>query len=168
MATQPNTLPPEVFGLFSEGINQASLQRIFNNFGIAIGAGVRHAHILFQSTGGFVGDGVALYNFLRTVPIEVTLYNAGSVQSIATVAFLGARNRKVSSAGIFQLHKTTGPAVGAKADQLAAIAESVGIDDRRTEEILRRHLNLPEDRWEQLSRRGLDPRRRGSRKIRVC
>jgi ATP-dependent Clp protease, protease subunit len=155
MATPANQLPAEVYGLFSDAINQASVQRIFNTFGIACTGGVRHAHILFQSNGGFVTDGVALYNFFRAVPIEVTLYNVGGVQSIATVAFLGATHRRVSASAIFQIHQTTSPAIAAKAAQLQAIAEGVQLDDSRTEAILRQHLRLPADRWEQLGQRDL-------------
>jgi ATP-dependent Clp protease protease subunit len=155
MATQGIALPPEVYGLFSDAINQASLQRIFNTAAVACKGGVRHAHILFQSVGGFVGDGIALYNFFRTIPIELTLYNAGSVQSIATVAFLAAAHRKVSANGSFQIHLSAGPPLAATLAQIEGIAEGIQVDDARTEAILRKHLRLSDEEWTQLVRRGL-------------
>lgn len=155
MASQPPALPPVVYGLFSDQISQASVQRIFNTVGVACNGGVRHAHILFQSSGGFIADGIALYNFFRTIPIELTLYNAGSVQSIATVAFLGAAHRKASAVASFQIHMSSSPQLAANASQLEGLVEGVGIDDARTEEILRRHLRLSEQRWAQLGRRDM-------------
>jgi len=156
MATQPAALPPNVFGVFCDAINQASVQRIFNTFGIASNAGVRHIHLMFQSSGGGVNDGVALYNFFRAAPIAVTLYNCGAVQSIAAVAFMGARHRKVSASGVFQIHQTTGPQLAANATQLEAILESVRQDDARTQEILRRHITLADTEWAQWGRRDLN------------
>jgi len=128
MATQAPALPPQVYGVFSDAINQASVQRIFNTFGIASNGGVTRAHILFQSSGGFVADGIAPFNFFRTIPIELTLYNAGSVQSMGTVAFLGAVHRRISTAGSCQIHLASGPQLAANAAQLEAIAEGLQVD----------------------------------------
>jgi ATP-dependent Clp protease protease subunit len=147
MAAPLPTIPPEVYGVFSDQINQATVQRIFQSVGIATNAGVLHAHILFQSSGGFVGDGVCLYNFFRTLPIELTLYNVGSVQSIATVAYLGAVHRKVSANAAFGIHRTTFSPQNAQASQLEAFASSARLDDFRTDAILRTHLNLSEAEW---------------------
>jgi len=155
MATQVPELPPEVYGAFSDQINQASIQRIFNTVGIACNNGVRHIHLLFQSTGGFVADGVALYNFFKTIPLELTIYNVGSVQSMGTIAFLGARHRKASAISSFQIHLVSGPQVAAKAAQLEGIAEGIRVDDARVEAILRKHLNLPNERWAQLNVRDM-------------
>jgi ATP-dependent Clp protease, protease subunit len=155
MATPTNNFPAEVYGVFSDAINQGSVQRIFQTFGVACNNVVRHIHILFQSSGGFVADGIGLYNFFRAVPIEVTLYNSGSVQSIATVAYLGARNRKVSVSGSFQVHHSSSAPVPATAIQLQAITEGIQVDDARTEAILRRHLRLPDERWTQLGMRDM-------------
>jgi ATP-dependent Clp protease, protease subunit len=154
MATQP-ALPQEVWGMFSDQINQASVQRIFNTFGVASNGGVKCIHILFQTSGGFVADGISLYNFFRTVPVEVTLYNSGSIQSIGTIAFLGCQRRKVSASGTFHIHLTSGPQRAATVTQLEGIIEGIKLDDERTEAILRRHVKLPEDRWTQLRSRDL-------------
>ena len=50
---------------------------------------VAHVHLLFQSNGGTVGDGLCLYNFFRSLPISLTFYNTGSVASVAAIAYLG-------------------------------------------------------------------------------
>ena len=112
-------------------------------------AGTKRIHILFQSWGGFVGDGVFLYNSLKKFPVEVVLYNAGQVASAAAIAFLGANARKTTANAVFMIHKAANSANGAGADKLKAVADNLTIDDARIEEILRAHLKLPEELWTQ-------------------
>src|SRR5688572_8707271 len=85
--------PPGAWGAFVGFINQDALARVFKALSPAISNGVSHIHLLFQSAGGTVGDGIALYNYFRSLPVGLTLYNVGSVASIAAIAFLGARRR---------------------------------------------------------------------------
>jgi ATP-dependent protease ClpP protease subunit len=81
----------EVYGTFSGPINPDAVQRIFNQFAIVSNPtnNIEHVHFLFQSIGGSVGDGVALYNFFRAFTVPLTPYNCGNVASIATIAYLG-------------------------------------------------------------------------------
>jgi hypothetical protein len=53
----------EVWALFGGIIEQASVSRFFAGFTAAAANQVGHIHLLFQSTGGTVSDGVCLYNF---------------------------------------------------------------------------------------------------------
>lgn len=112
-----------------------------------------HVHLLFQSNGGSVGDGVFLYNYFRSLPFEFTIYNVGSVVSIAAVAFLGAKHKRVSAAGTFMLHRTTfNQIIPANAQDLQARAASLTIDDQRTLAILKQHLTkLEPSRWNDLN-----------------
>jgi ATP-dependent Clp protease protease subunit len=98
--------------------------------------------LLFQSNGGLVGDGICLHNFFRALPIELTLYNVGSIASIAVTAYLGAKHRKASAYAAFMLHRTYASPQAATSDRLHAIAQSVSLDDERTEAILRRIPHL--------------------------
>lgn len=148
LPTAPTTpMPQEVYATFAGFIDQTSVQRIFTGFTGAMAGGVRRAHLLFQSAGGVIGDGIALYNFFRALPIELTLYNAGTVASIGSIAYLGAQRRQASAHAAFMLHRTQSAAQPATADRLQSIANSVAIDDRRTEAIIRQHLSVPDDRW---------------------
>jgi ATP-dependent Clp protease protease subunit len=102
---------------------------------------------MFQSTGGYVGDGICLYNFFKSLTIDLTIYNAGFVQSIAAVAFLGAKKRKTSARATFMLHRATNSPQFATATRLQAVADSVILDDRRIESILKEHLALTPEHW---------------------
>jgi ATP-dependent Clp protease protease subunit len=140
-------LPEEVYAVFCGGIDQASIQKIFLAVATASQNNVRHIHLMFRSTGGTVGDGIALYNYLRAAPVDMTLYNVGSVQSIAAVAYLGAKKRKTSARASFVFHRTTASPQSADAGLLKTITESIVMDDRCTESILREHLKIPDEKW---------------------
>lgn len=64
-------------------------------------------YFLFSSSGGNVEAGVALYNFLRALPIKLAFHNIGSADSIATVVFLAGEERYANSHATFMIHGVT-------------------------------------------------------------
>jgi len=64
-------------------------------------------YFLFSSTGGSVDAGMALYNFLRALPVPVVMHNTGSVNSMANVVFLAADTRYAAPHSMFLLHGIT-------------------------------------------------------------
>jgi ATP-dependent Clp protease protease subunit len=146
LATAPPSVP-EIYAVFCGNIDQPSVARIVSGFTSVINNRAPRLHLLFQSSGGLVGDGICLYNFFRAVPIPLTLYNVGAVSSIAALAYLGAEERKVSAHATFMLHRSHVSPQAAGAERLQAIAKSLILDDQRTEAILRQHLTLSEERW---------------------
>jgi ATP-dependent Clp protease, protease subunit len=82
MATTNPPNPPNVYLTFCSAIDQASVGRLLLALDVATQRNAQEVHLLFQSTGGTVGDGVCLYNFLRTLPVKLTLYNVGSVNPL--------------------------------------------------------------------------------------
>lgn len=141
------TLPPIVYATFFGPIDSASAQRIVNGLTNASAQKVKEAHILFQSPGGGVGEGIALYNLFKAVTFDLILYNVGQIASAALISYLGAKKRKTSRYATFMTHRTTGPAIAMEATKLKTVAESVILDDKRTEAILRQHITMPEDKW---------------------
>jgi len=61
-------------------------------------------YFLFSSIGGSVDAGVALYNFLRALPVPLVMHNTGSIDSIANVVFLAADERYANSNSTFLFH----------------------------------------------------------------
>jgi len=102
-----------------------------------------------------VSDGVALYNFFRSLPTDLTIYNAGATYSAAVIAYLGAKKRKTSASAAFMLHRTAITFQSAKSAQLEALADATTIDDVRTEKIIRDNCRLTEEQWLMLDRRDL-------------
>jgi ATP-dependent Clp protease, protease subunit len=154
MASTPapaSALSSEVYGVFCGSIDQGTVQRIFSGLTNASANNVRHIHLLFQSNGGTVGDGVCLYNFFKSFPIPITVYNVGAVQSIAVIAYLGAKIRKTSARALFMLHRTSSPPQAALAVTLKGIAKSLTLDDQRTESILKENITLlGDEQWSNL------------------
>jgi ATP-dependent Clp protease protease subunit len=131
------------------------VQRVFQSFAFATNSGVIAAHVLFHSAGGTVADGIALYNYLRALPLELHLYNGGTVASVAVISFLGAQHRYVSTHATFMIHKTYAPAAlfsssaAANAARLRGITQSLEIDDARTRGIIKTHTSLTDERLDE-------------------
>src|SRR5206468_11748344 len=157
MSQNPSSPKIDAYAVFIGPINQETAQRITANLVSATTAekNIGRVHLLFQSTGGFIGEGVFLYHLLRTLPVDLTIYNSGSVQSIAVIAYLGAQKRKATASATFVIHRTIAGQQPATARRLRAIAESVLIDDRRTEAILRTHVRLTDEQWDALDHHDL-------------
>jgi ATP-dependent Clp protease protease subunit len=147
MATSQLILPSEMYATMSGILDQAAIQRILASFGMASQKGVVKMHVMFQSTGGAVGDGICLYNYFRNLPIDLTIYNMGAVSSIAVVAYLGAKKRKVNRHSHFSIHRTQTTTQSAPTDLLQAFVQSAVLFDQTSESILREHIDMPAEKW---------------------
>lgn len=61
-------------------------------------------YFLFSSHGGEVDAGVTLYNFLRAIPVRLTMHNIGTIDSIANVIFVAGQTRYASPHAVFLFH----------------------------------------------------------------
>lgn len=91
---------------FTGTINEA----VSNKFMAACAAiiGTDHPdslHFLFSSPGGDVNCGVAIYNYLRALPLQkMVMYNTGSIDSVANVIFHAADERHSAPHSTFHFH----------------------------------------------------------------
>src|SRR5437667_204462 len=148
--------PPEpsashAYGIFCGQINQDSAKRIMEHVVIAIKNDRTHLHILLQSLGGFIGPAISLYNFLRSAPVHTTFYNIGALESAAVIVYLGATKRLTSARATFVIHRSRNSPESATAIQLEYIAQTLRVDDQRTESILRDHITLSDKEWASLN-----------------
>lgn len=81
--------------------------------------------------------------------------NKEPVNSIGTIAFLGAKKRKTSAYASFLIHRTRVDAQAATATRLKAVTDSLLVDDERTEAILRQHARLTKEQWSYLDHHDL-------------
>lgn len=110
---------------------------------------VLHVHLFFHTSGGVVGDGISLYSYFKSLPIELTVYNPGMVASIGVVSYLGAAHRVTSKHAIFMIHRTQcNIPPGTPAFRAQTIVNSAILDDERTETILKERLTLPVEKWD--------------------
>ena len=144
-----STSKNDLYATLAGRVDDAMVQRIFTQMASAVSSGVQNLHLLIQSTGGVINDGLALYNYLRKLPISITTYNTGTVQSIAVSMFLAAEKRKASQAATFMIHKATFYAASpTTCVQLSAASQSLMVDDDRIERILKQYIRMPEEKWE--------------------
>jgi ATP-dependent Clp protease protease subunit len=102
--------------------------------------------LCISSYGGYVSDGMFLYNHIRGLPLRVVAHNTGSVTSIAVAVFLAAEERYCSSLGMFMIHPTVMSSKdGMSAQRLQSSLDSALADDQRTETILRERAAIPEE-----------------------
>lgn len=132
----------------SGDVNSDMVRRVFDAVSDMSNDGVGTAHVLIQSNGGYVSDGICLYNFLSRLPIKLVTYNAGAVASIAVTLFLAGGKRYASDTARFMVHKSHATASpGARPDALKIIVDGLRADDLRTEQILKSHVKLSEEHW---------------------
>jgi len=65
---------------------------------------MKKLHLLISSPGGNVDPGIAIYNFLKGLPIEVITHNYGTCDSIATLVFCSGEKRYTVSNSRFLIH----------------------------------------------------------------
>lgn len=142
----------DAYFVFCGNIDQDATKRIMTVLTAATNLSNRigHAHLLFQSLGGSVGDAVCLYNFLRSFPLDLTIYNVGSVQSAAVLVYLGAKRRYTSAHATFMIHRPATILQSTTAQGLQVLAKSAALDDARVESILRSHITLTDADWTRL------------------
>lgn len=61
---------------------------------VMVNEGAQKITILFASEGGSTDDGIALYTYLRALPVELTMHAVGMVSSIAVPIFLAAPSER--------------------------------------------------------------------------
>lgn len=102
-------------------------------------------YLCMNSLGGYVGDGIYLYNHMRAMPMKIIAHNTGSVSSIAVAAFVAAEERRCSDHSTFMIHPTSmmGQKEGMSWEHLQSSLNAALADDQRTENILRERTTLP-------------------------
>jgi ATP-dependent Clp protease, protease subunit len=148
ISPQPLQVPKQIYGFFVGPIDQHAVQRIANGISIAVNSGVEDMHMVFQSTGGNVGDGICIHNLFESVPLNIHLYNIGTVASIAVIAYLGADERYSTENASFMIHRTHFSPIAATSAGLQMAADTAILDDRRIETILREQITLPQEKWD--------------------
>jgi ATP-dependent Clp protease, protease subunit len=83
MSEHAETTENEGWFTLSGDVNSDMVHRVFDAVSGMSEAGIDTAHVLIQSNGGYVSDGLCMYNFLSNAPVKFVMYNAGAVASIA-------------------------------------------------------------------------------------
>lgn len=113
-------------------INQETVARFISEVNGLVNQGFARVNVLLASPGGSVMHGVAVYNFLRSIPVEIAMYNFGRIDSIAAVIFVGAEQRFAVPNSAFLIHGVS-----------ITLPNAQTFDETKLEEIL---LSVKKDR----------------------
>jgi ATP-dependent Clp protease protease subunit len=125
-------------------IDSTGVTRIAQTLNAAVNQHYECIHLCLSSIGGFVGDGVYLYNHILSLPLDVCLHNTGTVGSIAATIFTAGKRRYCAPTAIFMMHPISVDANGAGSSPLRAALDAALADEARTEAILRKRTRIPE------------------------
>jgi ATP-dependent Clp protease protease subunit len=140
--------PSEFWATFAGTIDNLGCDRIFKTFQHLVSIGAPRVHFLIQSSGGDPCDGIALYNYLRGVPLELITYNAGAVESAAVLPYLAGRVRKVCASAFFQLHSaSTVVPERMRAFPMSVYAGALFEYNANIETIYRSEITLTDEQW---------------------
>jgi len=131
---------------YTGAIDSSGAGRIAAALNTAVNGSVDEVQLCLSSYGGYVSDGIYLYNHIRGLPVRVVAHNTGSVTSLAVAVFVAASERYCSPHGMFMIHPTImSSKEGMSAQRLQSSLDSALADDRRTENILRERAAIPEE-----------------------
>ncbi|MFH1792609.1 MAG: ATP-dependent Clp protease proteolytic subunit [Patescibacteria group bacterium] len=107
-AQPPQETPPQVDTFYVTYVDIVDVQRVkfIMNACTNILNQVKPKTIYFliSSNGGDVDSGIALYNYLKALPIKIVMHNIGSIDSIANVIFVAGEERYASPHTSFLFH----------------------------------------------------------------
>lgn len=131
---------------FTGLIEPNGVTRITQTLNAAISGGYTEIYFCLNSLGGYVGDGIYLYNHIRALPIPITMHNTGGISSIAVTVFAAGGARYCSKHSMFMIHPTAigGSGEGMMAERLESALQGALADDERTESILRERFTIPD------------------------
>ncbi len=125
-------------------IDSAGVTRIAQTLNAAVNQHYDSIHLCLSSIGGYVGDGVYLYNHILSLPLQVTVHNTGTVGSVAATLFTAGKRRYCAPTAIFMMHPVSVDANGIGSSPLKAALAAALADEARTETILRQRTSIPE------------------------
>ena len=95
---------PDAYVVFQSEISQQTAGVLYAEMGRLATYGARRITLLLSTAGGSVMAGLNMYQILRAVPFELTVYNAGSVNSIGNAVFLAGERRYAVPHSTFLFH----------------------------------------------------------------
>jgi ATP-dependent protease ClpP protease subunit len=102
-----------------------------------------------HSRGGYVDEGFAIYNYLRSLNKPITTVVEGTCYSIATVIALAGDTRIMMPDSKMMIHNPWGTIEG-DADQIGSYAEMLNMEEKKIISFYKRFTDLKEDEIDSL------------------
>jgi ATP-dependent Clp protease protease subunit len=144
LTSDPPLPRPPLRVTFCGPIDAGGVGRIASACNIAVNEGFPSLEIAFNSPGGYVSDGIFLYNYIRALPLTVRFHNLGSVSSIATAVFCAGTGNTCAPNALFLIHPVvTTPGSPVATETWRGMLAYADADEARVDAILVRHTRIP-------------------------
>lgn len=94
----------ERYLLFTGPVTMESAQNLLKVLNDSVKKNIARIHLLISSPGGDVNFGITLYNYIKSLPVEIYTYNIGIVDSIAIILYCSGSKRFCDKNARFLLH----------------------------------------------------------------
>ena len=145
---------PSTFVNFHAAITVHTAQNFMTALAQKVMTGTDHFYVLLSTPGGEVQSGITIYNFLRALPVRLTMHNTGNVDSVGNAIFLAANERLSCAHSTFMFHGVGLPVTNAMIEEKRSreILHSILADQVRIADIIVERTNINTRRARQLFR----------------
>ena len=89
---------------FNAPINPETSSVLIAAMSSAVSQKYDEIHFFLNTPGGMIADGIASYNFLRSLPVQIIIYNIGAVNSVGNAVYQAADKRICAETSSFMFH----------------------------------------------------------------
>ena len=143
---------------FIDGIDNAKVQQIMTICSNILDQyNPLNIYFMISSGGGDVDAGIALYNFLKALPVQIVMHNIGTIDSIANVVFLAGDERYASSHTSFLFHGVTwgfGAGASLNLNQIREVESRLKISQNKIAGIICRNTSITNSQITRLFKQG--------------
>lgn len=140
--------------IFKAGISDEKVNTFIGWMNAQISAGIDNLEIAISSPGGNVVQGIAMVNFIQSLPFNVTAHNIGQVDSIAIPIFAACHNRRANQFSQFTFHGSGLTYEGRMEEaKLKELYETIQSHNAVISDIIANYTDIPLDQCRRLIER---------------
>ena len=140
-------IPQIAYVIFTAEITPTTIEAPIQALSKLAQQGVPEIYFVISTPGGNVAAGITLYNFLRGLPMKITMHNIGNVDSIGNAVFLAASTRYACPHSTFMFHGVGFDRQAGRYEEkiLREMLNGITADQDRIASIIGTHTDIPKN-----------------------
>ena len=132
---------------FHAPVNPMTAQRFMAACCQVVEQGHNELYLMLSSPGGHVASGITVYNFLNSLPVQITTHNMGNINSIGNAVFLAGQTRIACKHSTFMFHGVGFDIMNQRFEEknLRVSLNSLLADQQRIADIISARTNITSD-----------------------
>ncbi|MBI4081541.1 MAG: ATP-dependent Clp protease proteolytic subunit [Candidatus Lambdaproteobacteria bacterium] len=106
MQRQPSPPPQTAYISFLAEINVSTAEQLLGVIYQQVARGAQRIYLLFATPGGLIDPGIAVYNQLNGLSVDLVIHNVGNVDSVGNAIFMAGKTRLACKHSSFLFHGT--------------------------------------------------------------